>query len=190
MPIERNPRDSRLRYTKECLYRAFLGFLDQKTVSDITVSEICATAGISRKTFYKYYADQFSLLMGMQDDLFEEYREKLADEPADVHQIAPMLIEFAERNHTLVKAVFANRAEGNFIDRIIDDMWDTYRGDWEQANPLMPAQDVEALYYYVVSGLVGIVRHWLFEHPETPSSEITRQAEMLLELSDPSRLPA
>ena len=190
MPIERNPRDSRLRYTKECLYRSFLGFLENKAVSDITVSEICETAGISRKTFYKYYADQFSLLMGMQDDLYADFLEKIEQQPANVHRITPVLIEFAEHNRTLVKAVFANRAEGNFIDRITDNMWDTYRGDWERANPNMPADDVEALYYFVVSGLVGLVRHWLFEHPNTPSEEIIRQAEMLLELSDPSRLPA
>ena len=187
MPIERNPRDSRLRYTKQCLYESFLGFLERKSVSDITVSEVCEEAGISRKTFYKYYADQFDLLMAMQDDLFAEYREKLAQEPANVRQITPMLIAFAEQNRTLVKAVFANRAAGNFIDRITDDMWETYRADWERVNPQLAPADVEALYYFVVSGLVGLVRRWIFEHPDTPASEVARQAEMLLDLADPAR---
>ena len=37
--IERDPRDSRLRYTRKCLYESFLQFLEEKPVSDITVIE-------------------------------------------------------------------------------------------------------------------------------------------------------
>ena len=70
--MDRNPKDSRQRYTKESLYASFLELLDEKAVSDITVIEICERAGVSRKTFYKYYSDQFALLMGMQKDLFED----------------------------------------------------------------------------------------------------------------------
>ena len=187
MPMERNPRDSRMRYTRECLYRAFLKHMECKAVSDITVSEICKTAGVSRKTFYKYYPDQFGLLLAMQDDLLAEYREALTSQPADVRQIAPMLISFADQNRTLVAAVFANRAEGNFIDRMADDLWATYRADRERANSQMAPADVEALYYFVVSGLVGLVRHWLLKHPDTPTEEVARQAAMLLDLADPAR---
>ena len=107
MPIERKPRDSRLRYTKDCLYKSFLEFLGQKAVSDITVIEICERAGVSRKTFYKYYSDQFALLRGMQEDLFEDYRERLAGMPEDVFAIAPELIHFVDENRVLMKAVFA-----------------------------------------------------------------------------------
>lgn len=185
--MDRSPRDSRLRYTKQCLYDAFLYYLEDRPVSDITVSEICERAGISRKTFYRYYADQFGLLMRMQDDLFEEYREQLADKPADVRQITPVLIRFADQNRTLVKAVFANRAEGNFIDRIIDDLWETYRSDWEKANPQMQPGEVESLFYYVVSGLVGLVRHWLFDCPTITAGAMVEQAEKLLAVSDPKR---
>ena len=185
--MERTPRDSRLRYTKECLYGAFLHFLEEKPVSDITVSEICERAGVSRKTFYRYYSDQFGLLVAMQDDLFADYRDALASEPADVRQITPLLIRFADENRTLVKAVFANRGEGNFIDRIIDDMWQTYRADWQAANPRMAADEVEGLFYFVVSGLIGLVRHWLLERPELTADAVIEQAQKLLEVADPQR---
>ena len=47
------PKDSRQRYTKQCLFDSFSRALECKPVSEITVSEICDDAGISRKTFYK-----------------------------------------------------------------------------------------------------------------------------------------
>ena len=64
------PKDPRQRCTKERLFASFERALQSKPVSDITVSEVCRDAGISRKTFYKYYSDPFALLLAMQDDLF------------------------------------------------------------------------------------------------------------------------
>ena len=188
--MERKPRDSRLRYTKECLYESFLEFLAEKPVSDITVIEICARAGVSRKTFYKYYSDPFALLRSMQDDLFEDYRELLVGQPADISAIMPVLIRFVGENRVLVKAAFANRGEGNFVDRVLDDLFATYREAWEAANPELSAEDVEFLFYFAVSGLFGIVRHWLFEHPELAADEIVRQAALLMHVANPHRAQA
>lgn len=185
--IERDPRDSRLRYTRKCLYESFLQFLEEKPVSDITVIEVCERAGVSRKTFYKYYSDQFALLMAMQDDLFEEYRERLKGNPADVEHIMPILIRFVGENRVLVRAAFANQGQGNFVDRVLDDLFATYRQDWEQANPDLPANDVEFLFYFAVSGLFGVVRHWLFDLPDLSADDIVKQAAALMHVADPHR---
>ncbi len=185
--MERIPRDSRKRYTKECLYRSFLELIAEKPVSDITVIEICEKAGVSRKTFYKYYSDQFALLSGMQDDLFADYRDRISAQDVDVFVIAPALIQFADENRVLLRAIFANRGEGNFIDRIQDDLFTTYKDAWEVANPNMPKDDVEALFYFVVSGLTGLVRHWLFDRPEMTAEQVSRQADTLMHLADPNK---
>jgi AcrR family transcriptional regulator len=188
--IERRPRDSRLRYTKECLYNAFLEFLAEKAVNDITVIEICERAGVSRKTFYKYYADQFALLVAMQDELFEEYRDLLRDEPADVSAIMPVLIRFVDENRVLVKAAFANRGPGNFVDKVLDDLFATYRESWEAANPALSPEEVEFLFHFAVSGLFGIVRHWLLDQPGMPVDSIIAHAVALMHIADPHRCAA
>ena len=185
--IGRNPRDSRLRYTKECLYSSFLELLAEKPVNDITVIEVCERAGVSRKTFYKYYSDQFALLVAMQDDLFEDYRHQLEGQPAEVSQIMPVLIRFVDENRVLVRAAFANQGEGNFVNRVLDDLYATYCTDWEQANPALSESDVEFLFYFAVSGLFGIVRHWLFEHPELSADTVVEQAAALMHVADPHR---
>ena len=185
--IGKNPRDSRLRYTKDSLYASFLEFLAEKPVSDITVIEICERAGVSRKTFYKYYSDPFALLVAMQDDLFEDYRTRLAGIPADVSHIMPVLVHFVDENRVLVKAIFENRGEGNFVDRVLGDLFATYREAWEQANPALSALDVEFLFYFAVSGLFGIVRHWLFERPDMAAEDVIAQAVALMHVADPHR---
>ena len=188
--MERHPRDSRLRYTKECLYSAFMQFLAEKPMSGITVIEVCELAGVSRKTFYNYYSDPFALLAAMQDDLFEDYRERTAEQPADVDHVMPTLIRFVDDNKVLVKAAFENRGPGNFIDRVLDDLFAQYRESWEQANPDMPPADVEALFYFAVSGLFGIVQRWLLVRPEQPVDDVIAQAKMLMHIADPHRARA
>ena len=188
--MERKPRDSRLRYTKECLHGSFLEFLAEKPVSEITVVEICERAGISRKTFYKYYSDPFALLKSMQDDLFEDYRDRLVGQPADISAIMPVLIRFVDDNRVLVKAAFEYRGEGNFVDRVLDDLSATYREAWEQANPGLSATDVEFLFFFAVSGLFGIVQHWLTDRPELVADEVLSQAVALMHVADPHRAEA
>ena len=179
------PKDSRQRYTKQCLFDSLLHALEQKPVSDITVSEICEEAGISRKTFYKYYSDQFALLLAMQDDLFagfERYVEKL---PHNVFDMVPALMAFASEHRVLVRAAFENRGQGNFIDRVIAYLYDAYHSDWERANPNLPKQDVTFLFHFVASGLVGIIRLWLFEEPELSAEEVAKKADFLLRMASP-----
>ena len=122
----------------------------------------------------------------MQEDLFEDYRERLQQVPANVFEIAPELIRFADENRVLMKAVFANRGEGNFVDRALDDLYDNYASAWQKANPKLSKTQVESLFYYVVSGLFGIVRHWLFDQPERSVDDVIADAEYLMKLSTPS----
>ena len=185
MAIERNPRDSRLRYTKECITTSFIDLLAHKAVSDITVIELCDKAGVSRKTFYKYYSDQFDLLRGMQEDLFEDYRERLAGLPADIFAIVPELIRFVDENRVLMKAAFANRGEGNFVDRVIEDLYTNYAPAWRSANPQLSDEQVESLFYYVVSGLFGLVGHWLNDKPKRSADAVIADADYLMHLSTP-----
>lgn len=177
------PKDSRQRYTKQCLYEAFEQALDSKQVSEISISELCKEAGVSRKTFYKYYADQYALLSAMQDDLFVGFERIAAELPRNIFDIAPAFISFAGENRVLMRAAYANRSEGNIIDRIITWLYDTYKEEWKLLNPALSEDQVRFLFQFVVSGITGMVQLWLFEYPELPAEVICAQALTLLSLA-------
>jgi len=48
------------------LKKVFIKLLEKKTLSQISIKEICEDADINRATFYAHYKDQY--------DLFEENR--------------------------------------------------------------------------------------------------------------------
>lgn len=180
------PRDSRQRYTKQCLFDSFISDLEKRSVSEITVSEISERAGVSRKTFYKYYSDQFALLKAMQDDLFIGLQMHLQNLPPNVFDIVPALISFVDDHRVLIKAAFENRSEGNFIDRTVAYLYEAYHPAWEEANPGLPKKDVEFLFHFVASGMVGVISLWLFENPEMKPAEVAQKAEFLMKLSGPT----
>ncbi|MCL2888789.1 MAG: TetR/AcrR family transcriptional regulator [Eggerthellaceae bacterium] len=179
------PKDSRQRYTKACLTEAFLSALETKPVSAVSVSSICEAAGISRKTFYKYYSDQFALLQALQEDLFIGFAEELKALPANIFDITPALIAFIGKHRVLVRVAFENWSAEGFIDRIIRHLYQSYHSDWEAANPQMTRKEVAYLFQYVVVGLIGVIRFWLIDAPETPPDEVVASADYLMRLTTP-----
>jgi len=179
------PKDSRQRYTKQCLTDAFLKALETKQISDITISEISEEAGISRKTFYKYYSDQFEFLKALQEDLLVGFTQELETLPPNIFAITPALIRFIDKHRVLFRVVIENWSKGGFVDQVITYLYSTYHQEWEQANPTMSKEQVEYLFHYVVNGLVGIIHHWLVDNTDLPVEDLIQHADALLKLSTP-----
>lgn len=64
--------DRRTQRTKTALREALFACMQEKPLADITITEICATAGMNRTTFYKHYK--------LAEDIIREFeREQLED---------------------------------------------------------------------------------------------------------------
>lgn len=59
----------RKKYTEQKIKNAFLKIKDKKALSDITITEICKKAEISRPTFYKYYNNTLDVLENILRDI-------------------------------------------------------------------------------------------------------------------------
>lgn len=65
--------DKRTTQTKEKIRLTLLKLIKQKPLEDITVSELCASCNIHRKTFYSYYKKTVDVLNECYDKLNEEF---------------------------------------------------------------------------------------------------------------------
>lgn len=63
--------DKRVIKTKKNVKQALVGLLSQKPFDQITVTELCAAAEMSRITFYTHYADKYELAEDMFQDLMQ-----------------------------------------------------------------------------------------------------------------------
>lgn len=60
--------DKRIKKTKKNLKSTFISMMSSTSFEDITITELCKQADISRITFYTHYSDKYALL----DDIFQD----------------------------------------------------------------------------------------------------------------------
>ena len=69
--------DLRVKRTKAALSDAFMLLLSQKSFEEITINELCETAGVRRATFYKHYSDKFSFLTSYTRSLRDKFDKNI-----------------------------------------------------------------------------------------------------------------
>ena len=72
--IEANRKvDIRVIKTKKALREAVLQLLGDKTIDEISITELAEVAQINRKTFYNYYQHPYQILDELETELAEEF---------------------------------------------------------------------------------------------------------------------
>lgn len=69
--------DLRVVKTKRVIQTAVMELLSQKELSRITISEVCAIAGINRKTFYRHYRTVGDVIAELENGLLGEFTDSL-----------------------------------------------------------------------------------------------------------------
>lgn len=76
------PNNKRKKESRERIERVFIGLLQTKALSEISVSDICKQAGLNRTTFYANYTDIYGLAdtirSRLEGNLSELYQNEIA----------------------------------------------------------------------------------------------------------------
>lgn len=72
--IERKP-DLRVVKTRRVIRDSLLELMSERGLAKISISELCAKAGINRKTFYRHYREIVDVVTEIENDILEEFAE-------------------------------------------------------------------------------------------------------------------
>lgn len=78
-------KDKRSIETEASIRECLLSMLSEKRFADLTVSEICRKASITRATFYQHYDNLSDVL----DDVLSELADKVGDVPLEMCESCP-----------------------------------------------------------------------------------------------------
>ena len=116
-----NNNDRRVKRTKKALYDALLILLKEKSINEITVTELTNQADVNRATFYFYYTDIMDMLDQIQNEAYELFEDVLVgtEDHIDSMETFAKYIEniliFCKENPTIARFVITREYNNNKV---------------------------------------------------------------------------
>lgn len=134
--------------------------LQTKTISKITIKEICDLSEMSRSTFYLHYPDQYALLEDIEKEVLEKTFEYLKSLDTEANSIASIevLLNYIKDNKATFGILFCQRESYDFQKSIIQKV-QTYL---QPTLPGLPdALKEKYIYSFIMHGSHNIIVDWI-----------------------------
>lgn len=165
--------DLRTVKTKKALRASLLALMERKSFDDITVSELCAEALVSRAAFYAHFADKHALLDHALQCKKEELAEQAGASPDELFRNALTLMK---DDTIFYRSLLLNK----FDWRIVEMVQNLFADLIEQriSGPCEGQPSPVAL--YCAGGLTSLTFWWIRNDFPLPVEEMAKtQSELL-----------
>lgn len=159
--------DRRTAYTRMVIKEAFLNFLKNKSLEEITIKEICQEANINRATFYRNYEDIYQLFEEIENELIQEAFPNGTDS-YDITQ----LIEVMYHNQVFYKEFFNNHLQSRFLKTMTDKMKVSFANTLKE-NGVYNEQEYNYYFYFALHGATGLLKEWFDNDCEPAPKEFS-----------------
>ncbi len=159
-----NHNDRRVKRTKKALRDALLTLLNEKSINEITVTELTSLADVNRATFYFYYTDLIDMLQQIQNEAYEAFTAVVKKASVEVSTIdgfteySERLLTFCQENEELVRFIINNDVNSRLYSYIKHLMLVNIPNTKEVFSDDNPAK---YLSNFVITAMIGICIDWL-----------------------------
>ena len=170
-----NNNDRRVKRTKKALYDALLILLKDKTINEITVTELTTKADVNRATFYFYYTDLIDMLQQIQNDAFEAFKQVIQKATISVSTIegfteyAERLFAYCKENESLVRFIINNDINNQLYTYIRQLMLTNIPNTKEIFGENNPAKFISN---YVINAMIGVCIDWMDDGMKIPARDL------------------
>lgn len=139
--------------------------LKDKSISTVTVKEICALADINRSTFYSHYLDQFDLLNQIEEEIIEDMNDTLtaynhSDQNEETLQMTEKIVEYVAENSDVCMTLFSEHGDSSFKKRVMMVAREHTVKNWLSIYPI-DSEISEYVSMFAISGSIHMLENWL-----------------------------
>lgn len=178
--------DARVIRTRAALDKAIIELAAQAPMSDITVSELAATAGINRVTFYKHFNSPNEALSAALNSDLAPVREAWAraydgtngSTPEHLENALLSIVDHVERFRPVYETAIGAPHDGvvqNLLADSFTELVQLYLDARAKLDPPMPDIDLDIVARLFAHGLTGGIKSWVLSGSSDPS-RFTRAA--------------
>lgn len=163
----------RIEQTKKRISLALYALLMRKPYDEISVSDICRKADVSRVSFYHYYDKKDDILIQFSDERFAEFFYDFTKlESLTFEDLIIEIFRFLKKNsRNLAILRYANR-ENILLEQFYS--YGRYIFSNNQTSKILKGKDNPFLIPFLVGGLFQVIMRWLDEGMVTPPEEIAK----------------
>ncbi len=176
-----NENDKRIRRTKQNIRNALFRILEQKSLDQVTVSEIVRTADINRSTFYFYYEDINDLFQQTEQEIFDTFTREVVATDAKFESKEEFIayltryLDFCRENYIVCKFVTSNRCNNDLADKIREQLQKTIPNSRRIYDEKDPRQYLTT---FAISAFLFSILEWMDDGMRIETKEM---AEFLTE---------
>ena len=179
--------NQRVMQTKLTIRHTFLKLLKKRKFEEVTVTDICKDAKITRGTFYRYYKSTFALMDQLRNNLAKEIIALIKKRFDDADwNILPAIFEVLKKSDPEVVRVALNKKNGSqCLGRIFASLKEAIRPTVMREIKMITNDDFDYLYAYITTGISGILILWV-EKGMNPDTSVIEKS--ILAMVNKSRL--
>jgi AcrR family transcriptional regulator len=199
-------KDPRMKKTKLQIRKALCELLEEKSLEQITVSELTQRAAINRSTFYLHYANIAEVFVEMETHLFslydeslERYQASLKPEKAsapkgakasfDIYEATYELFldtfNFIQDNEAFAPLVVNGGQENRLLTMILRTGHELFSHSLLYNGQDPNSWQMNYYIHFVVNGLVQVIKEWLAGGMKESTTDMARLANSLIQVPTP-----
>lgn len=176
----RTREDRRVKYTKMILKESLLGLMKEKSLSKISLAEICRVADINRNTFYTHYSGMEDLIASIEQDLYDELMGAMEGSmrPESIPALIIEICRVIQKNAELCQVLLSENGDSRLLNLVLYRVHDKSIAGWKRSSIKLNERQLERLYLYSTQGAIAVIKDWLQggakESPEEVANFIER----------------
>ncbi|MFI8685986.1 TetR/AcrR family transcriptional regulator [Rossellomorea sp. NPDC077527] len=156
--------DRRKKYTRMVLKDSLLKLLQDKTISSITIKEICETADINRSTYYAHYANQYELLEEIEEEFIEDLTVTLGQynfsKEEEALQMTEKLFEYLAEKRGICETLLSENTDMYFLKKGMVITHEFIFKNWH-TDDRIDQETYDYINMFMVSGSIHVIKNWL-----------------------------
>jgi len=161
-PLKQNRKT---RYTQMVLKDSLIELMNEKSISQITIKELCENADINRTTFYAHYSDQYQLLRSIEDETLAWLKELMLEfsnktSKQDFIKNLEKVFEYLVENKNHIQILMSEQGDIDFQRKLLVFLYEL-SGILLSNDTATDIAKSELYFVFLVNGSVGLIQHWL-----------------------------
>lgn len=183
--MKSDKQDRRVRKTRRVLRNTLVDVLQNRSLNQITVKELCEKADINRSTFYLHYSDIFDLWAHLEKDILDKMNGLLKSFPSyniviDPYPLLLGISKILEKDKIFYRDLFRSKESTILLELLKDDYIRYFIEENQTLVKRLKERNFELYITFVLSGSFSLFRKIVIEEENFPLEKLALLLEQLI----------